>query len=87
MPLTAEWSMPLTHLKILTLTPAEPYTWPSGPAEWIVLPLSGSCQVECTAVAAPEPDRAAPAAAPYPAPPAGEALGAPPAVAGGAPSA
>ncbi|KJK45071.1 5-deoxy-glucuronate isomerase [Streptomyces sp. NRRL F-4428] len=38
-----EW----TRLRVLELEPGETYGFASGDAEWIVLPLSGACEVRC----------------------------------------
>ncbi|MFF4449094.1 5-deoxy-glucuronate isomerase [Streptomyces sp. NPDC001502] len=48
-----EW----TRLMVLDLAPGEVYAHASGECEWIVLPLSGGCQVRCRAL----PHQASPA--------------------------
>ncbi|MER6257659.1 5-deoxy-glucuronate isomerase [Streptomyces sp. NPDC001584] len=48
-----EW----TRLMVLDLAPGEVYAHASGECEWIVLPLSGACQVRCRAL----PNQASPA--------------------------
>lgn len=47
MPVVSEWGMERTRLVVLRLEPGEVYAHPCGPAEWIVLPLSGGCRVDC----------------------------------------
>ncbi|WP_190344425.1 5-deoxy-glucuronate isomerase [Streptomyces venezuelae] len=47
MPVTAEHGMALTRLRVLELAPAETYAFDCGDAEWIVLPLTGGCEVRC----------------------------------------
>ncbi|MFD3937306.1 5-deoxy-glucuronate isomerase [Streptomyces sp. NPDC058611] len=47
MPEVSEWGMEWTRLLVLALEPGETYAHPCGEAEWIVLPLSGSCRVDC----------------------------------------
>ncbi|WP_037882992.1 MULTISPECIES: 5-deoxy-glucuronate isomerase [unclassified Streptomyces] len=44
-----EW----TRLMVLDLAPGEVYAHTSGECEWIVLPLSGGCQVRCRALPNP----------------------------------
>ncbi|MEU3407487.1 5-deoxy-glucuronate isomerase [Streptomyces sp. NPDC006670] len=61
-----EW----TRLRVLDLAPGEAYGHTCGDAEWIVLPLTGACEVHCAGDAAGDGS-----AAPDPAPPAFEALG------------
>ncbi|MGW9083089.1 5-deoxy-glucuronate isomerase [Streptomyces yangpuensis] len=51
-----EW----TRLRVLTLEPGETYGFACGDAEWIVLPLSGGCEVRCRG-AAPDPAPRTPA--------------------------
>ncbi|WP_030760648.1 5-deoxy-glucuronate isomerase [Streptomyces sp. NRRL F-2664] len=46
-----EW----TRLRVLALEPGETYAFACGDAEWIVLPLSGACEVRCRALAGPAP--------------------------------
>ncbi|MGW6573332.1 5-deoxy-glucuronate isomerase [Streptomyces sp. NPDC054945] len=46
-----EW----TRLMVLDLAPGEVYAHASGECEWIVLPLSGGCQVRCRALPGPAP--------------------------------
>ncbi|WP_329101864.1 5-deoxy-glucuronate isomerase [Streptomyces sp. NBC_01439] len=41
-----EW----TRLVVLDLAPGEVYAHPCGESEWIVLPLSGACEVHCRAL-------------------------------------
>ncbi|MBW1600614.1 5-deoxy-glucuronate isomerase [Streptomyces sp. JJ66] len=43
-PQTARWSH--SSLRVLELGPHTPFTFDTGPSEWIVLPLSGACAVE-----------------------------------------
>ncbi|KJY20436.1 hypothetical protein VR43_15765 [Streptomyces sp. NRRL S-104] len=47
MPVVSEWAMEWTRLRVLALQPGETYAFPSGECEWIVLPLSGGCEVRC----------------------------------------
>ncbi|MGW6782537.1 5-deoxy-glucuronate isomerase, partial [Streptomyces sp. NPDC054987] len=47
MPVVSEWEMEWTRLRVLELEPGETYGFASGDAEWIVLPLSGACEVRC----------------------------------------
>lgn len=47
MPVVSEWGMEWTRLVVLALEPGEVYAHTCGDAEWIVLPLSGACQVRC----------------------------------------
>ncbi|MGW5852309.1 5-deoxy-glucuronate isomerase [Streptomyces sp. NPDC055254] len=54
-----EW----TRLVVLDLAPGEVYAHPCGEAEWIVLPLSGSCRVRCRG-SAPDPAEGARPASP-----------------------
>lgn len=49
MPVVSEWGMEWTRLRVLELEPGEAYAFPSGECEWIVLPLSGGCEVRCRA--------------------------------------
>ncbi|MFE0577973.1 5-deoxy-glucuronate isomerase [Streptomyces sp. NPDC058874] len=51
-----EW----TRLSVLELDPGEAYRFPSVDCEWIVLPLSGGCEVRCRVL--PGPGGADPAA-------------------------
>ncbi|MGE7389423.1 5-deoxy-glucuronate isomerase [Streptomyces sp. NPDC004126] len=52
--------MELTRLVVLELAPGESYAHACGDAEWIVLPLAGSCEVHCAdAPPDPAPGRAA----------------------------
>ncbi|MFF9980854.1 5-deoxy-glucuronate isomerase [Streptomyces erythrochromogenes] len=51
-----EW----TRLRVLALEPGETYAFACGDAEWIVLPLSGGCEVRCRG-AAPDPAPQTPA--------------------------
>ncbi|MFJ7774867.1 5-deoxy-glucuronate isomerase [Streptomyces yangpuensis] len=51
-----EW----TRLRVLELEPGETYGFACGDAEWIVLPLSGGCEVRCRG-AAPDPAPQTPA--------------------------
>ena len=44
-PTTADWTF--SHLRVLHLEPGAHVTFETGSAEWIVLPLSGSCTVRC----------------------------------------
>ncbi|MER7733786.1 5-deoxy-glucuronate isomerase [Streptomyces erythrochromogenes] len=46
-----EW----TRLRVLALEPGEAYAFASGDCEWIVLPLSGGCEVHCRALPGPAP--------------------------------
>ncbi|MFD5617357.1 5-deoxy-glucuronate isomerase [Streptomyces yangpuensis] len=46
-----EW----TRLRVLVLEPGETYVFASGDCEWIVLPLSGGCEVRCRALPRPAP--------------------------------
>ncbi|OLZ71330.1 5-deoxy-glucuronate isomerase [Streptomyces amritsarensis] len=46
-----EW----TRLRVLALEPGETYAFASGQCEWIVLPLSGGCEVRCRALPGPAP--------------------------------
>ncbi len=56
MPVVSEWGMEWTRLLVLALEPGETYAHPCGEAEWIVLPLSGACRVDCRdAGAGPDP--------------------------------
>ncbi|MEV7545188.1 5-deoxy-glucuronate isomerase [Streptomyces sp. NPDC089915] len=60
--------MEFTRLVVLELAPGEAYAHDCGEAEWIVLPLSGGCEVRC---AEPSPTRPSPVprgSAPDPAP-------------------
>lgn len=50
MPVVSEWRMEWTRLKVLDLAPGEMYAHPCGESEWIVLPLSGACEVRCRAL-------------------------------------
>ncbi|MFE9632861.1 5-deoxy-glucuronate isomerase [Streptomyces sp. NPDC006463] len=52
--MVSEWGMEWTRLVVLALEPGEVYAHACRDAEWIVLPLSGSCQVRCWGSA---PDR------------------------------
>ncbi|MEU9231489.1 5-deoxy-glucuronate isomerase [Streptomyces subrutilus] len=54
MPVVSEWGMEWTRLVVLDLAPGEVYAHACGEAEWIVLPLSGACQVRCRG-SAPDP--------------------------------
>ncbi|WP_328970375.1 5-deoxy-glucuronate isomerase [Streptomyces sp. NBC_00239] len=54
MPVTAEHRLDHTRLRILTLAPGERHESASGPAEWILLPLAGSCRVTVTPATGPE---------------------------------
>ncbi|MFD0356452.1 hypothetical protein ACFVHW_22345, partial [Streptomyces sp. NPDC127110] len=54
MPVRSETGMELTRLVVLELAPGETYRFPCGDAEWIVLPLTGACEIRCTAA---PPDR------------------------------
>lgn len=47
MPVVSERVMEWTRLLVLDLAPGEAYAHDCGDAEWIVLPLSGGCQVRC----------------------------------------
>lgn len=60
MPVLSEWEMEWTRLRVLALEPGETYAFPSGECEWIVLPLSGGCEVRCRE-AAPDAEPAPPA--------------------------
>ncbi|MGW9073601.1 hypothetical protein ACWGQT_29725, partial [Streptomyces yangpuensis] len=60
MPVVSEWGMEWTRLRVLTLEPGETYGFACGDAEWIVLPLSGGCEVRCRG-AAPDPAPRTPA--------------------------
>ncbi|MEU6315260.1 5-deoxy-glucuronate isomerase [Streptomyces sp. NPDC047014] len=44
-----------TRLRVLTLAPGERHAFACGDAEWIVLPLSGACEVHCRALPGPAP--------------------------------
>ncbi|WP_327388615.1 5-deoxy-glucuronate isomerase [Streptomyces sp. NBC_01207] len=46
-----EW----TRLLVLDLAPGEAYAHACGECEWIVLPLSGACEVRCRALPGPAP--------------------------------
>ncbi|WP_405922407.1 5-deoxy-glucuronate isomerase [Streptomyces sp. NBC_00122] len=46
-----EW----TRLRVLALEPGEAYGFEAGECEWIVLPLSGGCEVRCRALPGPAP--------------------------------
>ncbi|MFD7558484.1 hypothetical protein ACFV9E_28555, partial [Streptomyces sp. NPDC059835] len=59
MPVVAEWGMEWTRLVVLELGAGEVYAHECGEAEWMVLPLSGACEVRCA-----EPRGAAPHPAP-----------------------
>ncbi|MGW6706990.1 5-deoxy-glucuronate isomerase [Streptomyces sp. NPDC054956] len=76
--------MDWTRLLVLDLAPGEVYAHACGDAEWIVLPLSGGCEVRCAEPfphpapsrnrgSAPDPAQAD--AGPHPAPPAFEERG------------
>ncbi|GLX37191.1 hypothetical protein Sros01_32640 [Streptomyces roseochromogenus] len=45
MPVVSESDMEFTRLRVLELAPGETYGFACGDAEWIVLPLTGSCEV------------------------------------------
>lgn len=47
MPVVSERVMQWTRLLVLDLGPGEAYAHECGEAEWIVLPLSGGCEVRC----------------------------------------
>ncbi|MEU3722781.1 5-deoxy-glucuronate isomerase [Streptomyces sp. NPDC031705] len=47
MPVVSETGLEFTRLRVLELAPGEAYAHASGDAEWIVLPLSGACEVRC----------------------------------------
>ncbi|MFE2308965.1 hypothetical protein ACFXA9_23155, partial [Streptomyces sp. NPDC059411] len=47
MPVVSERVMEWTRLLVLDLVPGEVYAHECGESEWIVLPLSGSCEVRC----------------------------------------
>ncbi|MFE1553358.1 hypothetical protein ACFW6V_00005, partial [Streptomyces sp. NPDC058734] len=61
MPVRSETGMELTRLVVLELAPGETHGFACGDAEWIVLPLTGACEVRCAAASpdpAPAPGRA-----------------------------
>ncbi|MEU9038990.1 5-deoxy-glucuronate isomerase [Streptomyces sp. NPDC048352] len=47
MPVVSETGLEFTRLRVLELAPGEAYAHACGDAEWIVLPLSGACEVRC----------------------------------------
>ncbi|MFD3697059.1 5-deoxy-glucuronate isomerase [Streptomyces sp. NPDC058646] len=55
MPVVSEWGMSWTRLLVLELAPGEVYAHPCGESEWIVLPLSGGCEVRRRALPGPGP--------------------------------
>ncbi|MFJ8164943.1 5-deoxy-glucuronate isomerase [Streptomyces sp. NPDC096136] len=59
-----EW----TRLRVLDLAPGETYAHDCGDAEWIVLPLSGSCEVRCAERSPTRPSPVPRGSAPDPAP-------------------
>ncbi|MGW7462382.1 5-deoxy-glucuronate isomerase [Streptomyces sp. NPDC054797] len=62
--------MSWTRLVVLDLAPGEVYGFECGESEWIVLPLSGGCEVRCRG-AAPDPAPQTPEGLKHPAPPGG----------------
>lgn len=54
MPVQSEWGTEWTRLRVLDLGPGEAYGFGTGECEWIVLPLSGACEVDCRDLPGPE---------------------------------
>ncbi|WCD86548.1 5-deoxy-glucuronate isomerase [Streptomyces xanthophaeus] len=54
MPVQSEWGTEWTRLRVLDLGPGEAYGFGTGKCEWIVLPLSGACEVDCRDLPGPE---------------------------------
>ncbi|MEV7419658.1 5-deoxy-glucuronate isomerase [Streptomyces sp. NPDC089919] len=42
-------ALPYARLRVLSLAPGESYAHDAGGCEWILLPLSGACEVRCAA--------------------------------------